>query len=229
MADDCVLLWGSGGATRGSGLLDLYSVPFSGVKDFWTLVCFASRVQDSAIDIYQRTIISTAAVIVALVAIATTTTTTTIITITMYISTSPPSPISTSPAAPPPSPANSLLDLFPRRPSLCAGSPVCAFPSWPNRSSLAHSPHDEPSAYISDDDLFPSVFEPIDRSHPDLAYSQARHATGRDGRAVLPEPTPLPPLYAPQGQDLSQRKRRRSSRKQRGGAKAMTPIVEGPE
>ncbi|GAB0137581.1 Mitochondrial fission protein [Epichloe bromicola] len=38
----------------------------------------------------------------------------------------------------------------------------CAFPSWPRRSSLSDSKHEEPRAtsYLSDDDLFPS--DPFD-------------------------------------------------------------------
>ncbi|MCJ1363706.1 hypothetical protein MMC16_002815 [Acarospora aff. strigata] len=148
----------------------------------------------------------------------------------MYVSTSPPSPISTSPAAPPPSPANSLLDLFPRRTSFGSGSSVCAFPSWPNRSSLAQSPEDEPSAFISDDDLFPSVFEQDDNSHTDAAYSAAQHAMVRDNRAVMSHSSPpLAPLYASQGHHPARSKRRRGSRKQRRTSKPMSPIVEAPE
>ncbi|KAG6005014.1 hypothetical protein E4U21_000529 [Claviceps maximensis] len=30
----------------------------------------------------------------------------------------------------------------------------CAFPSWPRRSSLSDSEHEEPNSYLSDDDLY---------------------------------------------------------------------------
>ncbi len=148
----------------------------------------------------------------------------------MYVSTSPPSPISTSPSAPPPSPANSLLDLFPQRSSFSSGNAFCAFPSWPNRSSLAQSPQDGPSAFISDDDLFPTVFEVEDGSHADAAYARRHQGMGHDNRPVTAEALPLPPLYA-SGHDSSRRKRRRSSgaRKQRRTSKPMTPITEAAE
>ncbi|KAI9879638.1 MAG: hypothetical protein M1830_007879 [Pleopsidium flavum] len=148
----------------------------------------------------------------------------------MFVSTSPPSPISTSPSAPPPSPTNSLLDIYPRRTSFGSGSSCCAHPSWPNRSSLAHSLEDEPSAFISDDDLYPSVFEVDDAPQSDAAHSQEQDGTGHNERPVTTRSLPLAPLYASQEHDLSRREKRRcSSRKQRRTSKPMTPITEAPE
>ncbi len=149
--------------------------------------------------------------------------------IAMFVSTSPPSPISTSPSAPPPSPTNSLLDIYPRRTSFGSGSSFCAFPSWPNRTSLAQSPEDEPSAFISDDDLYPSVFEPDEAPQNDAAHSQGHIVMGHNDRPVTTQSLPLAPLYASQGHELSRRKRTCSSRKQRRTSKPMTPIAEAPE
>ncbi|KAM5475012.1 hypothetical protein MauCBS54593_001483 [Microsporum audouinii] len=75
-----------------------------------------------------------------------------------------PSPPSSfpQPAPPPPSPCDGLLDIYPRKTSfstISGSNTSCAFPSWPNRSSLySGSEDDSPSsasAYLSDEDLFP--------------------------------------------------------------------------
>ncbi|PGH16491.1 hypothetical protein AJ80_05176 [Polytolypa hystricis UAMH7299] len=61
------------------------------------------------------------------------------------------------PPPPPPSPSDSLLDITPRKSSfsMTAGrSSACAFPSWPNRSSLYSDSESSASAYLSDEDLF---------------------------------------------------------------------------
>ncbi|KAF3490812.1 OefB [Arthroderma uncinatum] len=75
-----------------------------------------------------------------------------------------PSPPSSfpQPAPPPPSPCDGLLDIYPRKTSfstISGSNTSCAFPSWPNRSSLYSGSEDEgsssASAYLSDEDLFP--------------------------------------------------------------------------
>ncbi|KAK2810905.1 hypothetical protein FQN50_002496 [Emmonsiellopsis sp. PD_5] len=69
-----------------------------------------------------------------------------------------PSP-SSLPPPPPPSPTDSLLDIAPRKTSFSTASgrnTSCAFPSWPNRSSLFSDSDSSASAYLSDEDLFPS-------------------------------------------------------------------------
>ncbi|PGH14501.1 hypothetical protein AJ79_02994 [Helicocarpus griseus UAMH5409] len=69
-----------------------------------------------------------------------------------------PSP-SSIPPPPPPSPNDSLLDIAPRKTSFSTTSgrnTSCAFPSWPNRSSLFSDSDSSASAYLSDEDLFPT-------------------------------------------------------------------------
>lgn len=69
-----------------------------------------------------------------------------------------PSPASIPPP-PPPSPNDSLLDISPRKSSFSSASSrdtSCAFPSWPNRSSLLSEAEQSASSYISDEDLFPT-------------------------------------------------------------------------
>ncbi|KAK2751145.1 hypothetical protein FQN57_000220 [Myotisia sp. PD_48] len=64
------------------------------------------------------------------------------------------------PAPPPPSPNDSLLDINPRKCSFSMTSgniTSCAFPSWPNRSSLYSDSDSSTSAYLSDEDLFPTT------------------------------------------------------------------------
>ncbi|KAE8154974.1 hypothetical protein BDV25DRAFT_135311 [Aspergillus avenaceus] len=68
------------------------------------------------------------------------------------------SPIFT-PAAPPPTPEDSLLDITPRKCSFSSAfgmSNSCAFPSWPNRPSLISTDTERSTgnAYISDEELY---------------------------------------------------------------------------
>ncbi|PYH75729.1 hypothetical protein BO82DRAFT_13888 [Aspergillus uvarum CBS 121591] len=68
---------------------------------------------------------------------------------------------SSLPPPPPPSPSDSLLDITPRKCSFSSSYGLnnsCAFPSWPNRPSLlsADSEGSTASAYLSDEDLFPT-------------------------------------------------------------------------
>jgi hypothetical protein len=70
-----------------------------------------------------------------------------------------PSPSSLPPRPPPPSPYDTLLDIAPHKSSLsmAMGSASCAFPSWPNRSSLLRADSDTVvSSYLSDEDLLPA-------------------------------------------------------------------------
>jgi hypothetical protein len=49
------------------------------------------------------------------------------------------------------------MDISPSKLSTRSQSATCAFPSWPRRSSLSESSHEErPTSYLSDEDLFPS-------------------------------------------------------------------------
>ncbi|KAJ5159845.1 uncharacterized protein N7482_006849 [Penicillium canariense] len=67
------------------------------------------------------------------------------------------SPLS-NPSAPPPTPADSLLDIHPRKSSFSSEygmGAACAFPSWPNRPSLSTGDSNDSftNAYLSDEDL----------------------------------------------------------------------------
>jgi hypothetical protein len=68
------------------------------------------------------------------------------------------SPLS-NPSAPPPTPTDSLLDITPRKSSFSSEygmGAACAFPSWPNRPSLASADSNDSftnNAYLSDEDL----------------------------------------------------------------------------
>ncbi|EFE31313.1 uncharacterized protein ARB_01708 [Trichophyton benhamiae CBS 112371] len=79
------------------------------------------------------------------------------------------------PAPPPPSPCDGLLDIYPRKTSfstISGSNTSCAFPSWPNRSSLYSGSEDDShgsaSAYLSDEDLFP-ISSTSSSSNPMLA------------------------------------------------------------
>lgn len=66
------------------------------------------------------------------------------------------SPLS-NPSAPPPTPTDSLLDISPRKSSFSSEygmGAACAFPSWPNRPSLASADSAGfTNAFLSDEDL----------------------------------------------------------------------------
>lgn len=68
------------------------------------------------------------------------------------------SPLST-PSAPPPTPADSLTDIHPRKSSFSSEygmGAACAFPSWPNRPSLYSGDASDSyvnNAYLTDEDL----------------------------------------------------------------------------
>ncbi|OQE31916.1 hypothetical protein PENSTE_c001G06418 [Penicillium steckii] len=69
------------------------------------------------------------------------------------------SPLST-PSAPPPTPADTLTDIHPRKSSFSSEygmGAACAFPSWPNRPSLGNATDTSDSyvnnAYLTDEDL----------------------------------------------------------------------------
>ncbi|EEQ89509.1 uncharacterized protein BDCG_04629 [Blastomyces dermatitidis ER-3] len=77
------------------------------------------------------------------------------------------SPSSSLPPPPPPSPNDSLLDIAPRKSSFSMTSgrnTSCAFPSWPNRSSLFSDSDSSASSYLSDEDLFPTSPSPSSES-----------------------------------------------------------------
>ncbi|KAI9832261.1 MAG: hypothetical protein M1819_004439 [Sarea resinae] len=131
------------------------------------------------------------------------------------------------------SPADSLygIDIYPRRPSWTSNKSSCAFPSWPNRDSLYSKPIEAASSYISDDDLFPDVFEDEGDANSS-ASSEQRNQTRTNTQAPISmelinalNPMPWCASSAPK----QTKQRRRSSRKVRRTSKPMSPISEGPE
>jgi hypothetical protein len=113
-----------------------------------------------------------------------------------------------------------------------ANSLVCAFPSWPSRSSLSPtlsaqrdttsygksyaSQFDVPNSYISDFDLYPEDLE----DENEVPRLEEAPAPPRPAAAL-----PLAPLFAT---ERPRNKKRRSSKKQARPPQVMTPISESP-
>ncbi len=111
---------------------------------------------------------------------------------------------------------------------------LCAYPSWPRRSSLDGAEVQEATSFISDDDLFPEVFDenesdctPIAspcRSPPQTTMEELEVVSFTAVRNMLALHKELLP------ENKQRRKSRRSSRKSRSGhAKPMSPIQEAGE
>jgi len=98
---------------------------------------------------------------------------------------------------------------------------TCAFPSWPTGPSLGHFHTSAPSAFISDEDLFPE--ELLDGMTYVPLFSEA---PAPPRQVPFPAAMPLQPLYA---HEKPKKQRRRSSNKKRRPSKPMTPIAESPE
>ncbi|KAK5997276.1 hypothetical protein PT974_02631 [Cladobotryum mycophilum] len=78
---------------------------------------------------------------------------------------------------------SSPIDITPS--SLRGHDAACAFPSWPRRSSLSESDHEErATSYLSDDDLFLS--DPFDDDVHSIASSSASSSP-----AAMPSPPRL--------------------------------------
>ncbi|KAI9728032.1 MAG: hypothetical protein M1834_007846 [Cirrosporium novae-zelandiae] len=138
----------------------------------------------------------------------------------MFFSISPPSPLSTPPRAPPNTPNDTLLDIEPRHSSLSMASLSCAFPSWPNRSSLFESTNDIASAYISDEDLFLEIV-PEEKVIDDVQLQAPYHRVYEEQVQVIS--MAQFPLRA---EKPTKRRRRRSSKKSIKSEKPMSPIPE---
>jgi len=116
-------------------------------------------------------------------------------------------------------------------------SPSCAFPSWPRRSSLSGIA-EEPTSFISDDDLFPSVFDDESGDCSPLASPHrgtSPTATTRNGEVI--SGSVLRHLLALQQQQnqcylpSTKSKKKRSSKKSRASSvtKPMSVIAEVTE
>ncbi|ORY55089.1 uncharacterized protein BCR38DRAFT_357264, partial [Pseudomassariella vexata] len=140
-------------------------------------------------------------------------------------------------------PMNITQGTYLSSPSHGAGS--CAFPSWPQRSSLAESARDErATSYLSDDDLFPQDLE--DDAHSISSASSATsgslHMTSEELLEIQREKAHMQRealrflLIEKERRKLAYKKQRRSSsgsssKKEtpRSKPSAMTPISEAVE
>ncbi|KAF4630672.1 hypothetical protein G7Y89_g7466 [Cudoniella acicularis] len=125
-------------------------------------------------------------------------------------------------------------------------SQSCAYPSWPRRSSLSsNSSCDEEyhnrSFIISDEELFPGVFDdaesdysPLSTPSSNTSRSPASPTIMREPQIVVDHGTLMRELVAQE--KMEKRRRRRSangsskkSRSASGGSKRMSPIQEAVE
>lgn len=112
-------------------------------------------------------------------------------------------------------------------------SPSCAFPSWPRRASLSMSNHgDEHSSsfIISDEELFPLVFDDTDRDCTPPATPNSSRSPASPSRMcdiVVDNGSLMRELMA-QEKTKKERRRRKStsSKKSRSSSKHMSPILE---
>jgi hypothetical protein len=119
------------------------------------------------------------------------------------------------------------VDIFPAK-------QTCAYPSWPRRTSLTSTPEDEPTAFLSDDDLFaldlsekpvetlPS-YHTIDLTNCAAPAGRPDHARYRAWQGNVTESDATGAPVAPR------RRRRRSSKKNKTIDRPMSPILESPE
>lgn len=118
-------------------------------------------------------------------------------------------------------------------------SPSCAFPSWPRRSSLSSNSSNEDSScssYISDEELFPCVFDDAEQDitppvTPHTSRSPASPSRIHEARIVVDAGAFMRQLVAEE-KAKKERRRRKSSKKSRSGSgasKHMSPILEAGE
>jgi len=112
-------------------------------------------------------------------------------------------------------------------------SPNCAYPSWPRRSSLSGGVTEEPTSFISDDDLFPDVFDDNESDCTPIASPCRSPPQTSMREAEIISFTTIREMLAMQKQlegEKKKRKRRSSSSSSRksktGHAKTMSTIQE---
>ena len=115
-------------------------------------------------------------------------------------------------------------------------SPSCAYPSWPRRESLSNSSHADEysqssSFIISDEELFPLVFDERDCSPPSTPNSSRSPASPSRFCEIVVDNGSLMRELMVQEQTKKERRRRKSSsssKKSRSGSnsKHMSPILE---
>ncbi|KAH8684529.1 hypothetical protein BGZ60DRAFT_426902 [Tricladium varicosporioides] len=121
-------------------------------------------------------------------------------------------------------------------------SQSCAYPSWPRRSSLSsNSGSDEYhncSFIISDEELFPGVFEDADSDYSPLSTPSSNTSRSPASPTIMREPqmqmvvdhgTLMRELVAQEKMEKRRRKAKSMSKKSRsssGSSKRMSPIQE---
>jgi hypothetical protein len=135
--------------------------------------------------------------------------------------------------SPAPSPTNSIYSIYSVSPTSSSESTTqasCAYPSWPRRSSLSGSDDEErATSFISDDDLFPEVFDDSESDCTPVA-SPCQSPQNVMRETQLLSRSTVRDLVAMQ--QKAQKKRRSSSsssRKSRRCSKPMSPIQEAVE
>lgn len=144
--------------------------------------------------------------------------------------------ISTSPTSS--SYSTSPMDI-PSSSSSRPQSPSCAYPSWPQRASLSSSSSHNAGGYcssfiISDEELFPSVFDDAEQDcTPPATPSSSRSASPSliyDANIVVSNGSFMRELVAQEKAKKERRRRKssssRKSRTESGASKHMSPIQE---
>lgn len=119
-------------------------------------------------------------------------------------------------------------------------SPSCAYPSWPRRASLSSNSseeeHQTSSFIISDEELFPDVFDEQDCTPPATPHSHASRSPASPSMLcdmVVDNGSLMRQLMAEEKAKKERRRRKSaSSKKSRSGSgasKHMSPILEAGE
>lgn len=166
------------------------------------------------------------------------------------------SPANSSPSASPASSISSLYHISPTSPHRYsdASTASCAFPSWPRRSSLSGSAQNSSSSsrnannttaggawasaevtnYVTDDDLFPDVFEDSESDCTPIASPcrspQAFSMREAEVKATVTMASLTGKLVEVRETETHKsRKGKRTSSGRKKSSVAMSPILEGGE
>jgi hypothetical protein len=149
---------------------------------------------------------------------------------------------SVSPSAPSTSYSTAPMDI-PSCNSRSSQSPSCAYPSWPRRSSLSSGNSSDAAEYhnhsfvISDDELFPGVFDDLELSSPmdtpDSNGSRSPASFEPAQMVVVDHGALMRELIAQEKMERKKRRVRAAGKKSRSGSatssKKMSPIQEAGE
>ena len=142
-----------------------------------------------------------------------------------------------SPSPPSTSYSTSTMDIPSTSSSSRPLSPSCAYPSWPQGASLSSrgcGPSQSTSFIISDEELFPTVFDDTEDCTPpmtpNVSRSPASPSAMYEPRIVVDHGSLMRDLLAQEKSKKEKSRRRKSScssKKSRSGSnKQMSPIIE---